>query len=445
MMMTTTMRWTKRISMSAALLTASASCAAQISLSSAVDLALRNDPRVKSAQAAVTKAEAALAQAKDVYIPNLTLGAGYGISSGPPLGVPVVFSLSSDSLILNFSQKDNIRAAVAGLEAVKLSLLDTEQQTAEDVVITYIDLDYAQRRYAALVEEQQHATRLVDIVKLRLDAGQDYPIDLHQSERTSKQVQLAALSVEDEVSRLSTHLAGLMGVATDAPIATIPESIPPMPAPMSMQSEGGDSLGVKSALAVAHSRQEVAFGDARYRYRPQISFGANYSRISTSATSYNQYYPGFSNGKSDNALSVGFHIGIPIIDYEHRAHARESAADAVRAMADAQNARLQFTEGRKKLRQSVIELQTRSDIAELDQQIAQDQIESILIQLNGTSPLTPKDEQNARVQERAREVDLLGAKQQLADTEVNLMRQTGVLSDWIQKTHTLTAPTPSTH
>jgi len=49
----------------------------------------------------------------------------------------------------------------------------------------------------------------------------------------------------------------------------------------------------------------------------------------------------------------------------------------------------------------------------------------------GQPQLTPKDEQNARLQERARYVDLLNAQFDLQQAQVNLMRQTGRLDDWV--------------
>ena len=53
---------------------------AQISLISAVDLALKNNPRVRLAQADFDKSAAVLKESKDVYIPAITVGSGLGWS-----------------------------------------------------------------------------------------------------------------------------------------------------------------------------------------------------------------------------------------------------------------------------------------------------------------------------------------------------------------------------
>ena len=46
--------------------------------------------------------------------------------------------------------------------------------------------------------------------------------------------------------------------------------------------------------------------------------------------------------------------------------------------------------------------------------------------------MTPGDEQNARIQERQRYLDLLDAKLQVEKAEVYLLRQSGGLSRWIE-------------
>src|SRR5690348_6995329 len=72
----------------AAVLAFSASAAAQMSLTSAVDIAVRSHPRVRSAEADVERARAALKETHDVFIPSVTAGAGlgqaYGYSTNPP-------------------------------------------------------------------------------------------------------------------------------------------------------------------------------------------------------------------------------------------------------------------------------------------------------------------------------------------------------------------------
>jgi outer membrane protein TolC len=415
-----------------------AGASAQISLGSAVDLALRSDPRVKMSEATVKKAQAALNETYDVYIPTVNANAGYGQGFGVPTGLPTVFSLSSDSFLFNFSQRDNIRAAASGLESAQLALRETRGQVEEDVVVTYLNLDSDQRREAAMTQEYGFAMRLVSIVQDRLNAGQDTRTELLRAQRTAKQIQLDQLNLEDEIAALSDRLSRIIGLP-DNQLTAVSSSIPALPSIQVAAGNGSepDSAGIQSAVASARSKQELAFGESRYRLRPQVSFGFNYSRIDTGQNDYTTYYPDF-KGKSQNAVSVGIQVQIPIYDRKHQDQASEATAEASRAHCATEDQRNQFLEGRFKLRHSAAELAAHSDLAEIDRDLAQEQLDAVLLQLSAASgssggqQMTPKDEQKARLDESARTIDLLNAQFQVSQAEVNLLRQTGRLDDWLK-------------
>jgi outer membrane protein TolC len=422
------------------------SVSAQISLSTAVDLALRNDPRINMSEAAVKKAQAALSQTHDVYSPTIIANAGYGRGLGVPTGLPTVFTLSGESLVFNFSQKDNIRAAASGVEAAKLMLKDSTSQVEEDVVVTYLNLNSDQQRLAALNQESVAATRLVNIVQDRLDAGQDTRIDLLKSKRTAKQIELDQLQLQDEITALSEHLSRAIGLPGNTLLA-VPGSIPPLPGIDSLTPEDHESVGygVQASVANARSKQELAFGENRYIGRPQISLDLNYSRIDTGENDFTVYYPGFLN-RSQNAESIYLAVQIPIFDRRHRDEANQATAEASRARFEAESQSNLFLEARAKLAHSTRELAARSELAELDRDLAQEQLKALLVQLSanaadarGGQPMTPKDEQKARLDAGARSVDLLSAQFDLDQAIVNLLRQNGQLDTWLRNSSLLPA------
>jgi len=424
---------------------------AQISLNSAVDLALRNDPRVSMAKADVAKARANLAATRDVYVPNLVADGGYGQGFGVPTGLPVIFSMSSQSLVYNFSQRDNVRAASVALEAATLAMKETDEQVTEDVVVTYLNLDNAQRRQTAISEEYGFAQRLAAIVQERLDAGQDTRMESLRAHRNATQIELEQLQTHDEVSALSDHLARLIGLP-GTPLTAVSNSIPALPPMGTLAAGEPTSFGIQSAFALARSKQEIAFGVGRYRLRPQVSFGLNYSRIDTGQNGYTRYYPNFT-GQSENAESVYLQIQIPLFDRKHQDDVHAAAAEAAHAKFEAQNQQNQFLDNRNKLQRSIAELSARSELAQIDMDMAQEQLNAVLAQLNSKSAsdnrplLTPKDEQNARLQESARSIDLLNAQFQFSQAEVSMMRQTGQLDRWLKTASTLPeiAIPPPTH
>jgi outer membrane protein TolC len=436
----------------------STAAGAQISFTSAVGLALSSSPRVRMAQADLDKARASLAEAHDVYLPEVSGIMDLGYSYGAPLGEPTLFSFSAHSLVFNYSQKDYIRAATSGLVAANSSLEEARDEVAEDAAVTYIALDGDEQRRAALAEEYGHANQLAKIIQDRLDLGQDTQLELLQARHTAAQVRLQILQLDDEIASYRSHLAQLDGLP-DGPMATDPFSVPALPEvpppsgtddralTLSTASSGplADTPAVAAAFANARAKQQQAFGDSRYLYRPQIAAFAQYSRFST-FNNYGTYYPAF-NVNTLNAIGIGIQITMPFYDRLHQDRAEESQADARHAEQEALNARSQMFEGRAKLQHASAELAAQADLATLDRQIAQQQLDAILTQLqagtgNPAGPqLTPKDEQNARILERQRYIDYLSARSNLRQAQIRLLRLTGQLEQWLKSA--VAAPSPA--
>ena len=418
--------------------------AAQISLSTAVNLALQNNPRVKIAEADLARAKAVLSETKEAFVPAVATTAGVGRQTGVPLYPPVIFSISAQSLVFNFSQPDYIRAAHSGLAAAQLALQVARSDSVEDTTNTYVALDNASQRLTLQKEALAAASRLVTIVGRRMDAGVDPHIELTRARRTAAQMRLQELVLEDEIASQAEHLGSLTGLPASG-LSTVHESVPElrMPAaPEIADPQRGD--GISAAFASAQAKAYTAHGEKRYLLRPQVGFSAQYSRISTAFSSYDQYYPGFNPinnpNISYNSLSVGLQVTLPLLDMVHRARARESAADAAHALFDARIQQSNFFEARQKLRHSTVELAARAEVAALDHDLAEDDLEAVRVRLRadasalGGPPSTPKDEENAKLAERQRGIDMLAARLQLQQAEVTLMRQEGSLTDWLAAT-----------
>src|SRR5271170_1320144 len=123
---------------------------AQVSLSTVVDLAIRNSTAVRVAVSTVQRAEAGLSESKDAYLPSFVLGSSLGYSYGFPVGQPSVYNVGSQSLLYSFSQPDYVRAARSALQSAQLSLRDNEEQVALETALAYIQLDSDRRQLAAL-------------------------------------------------------------------------------------------------------------------------------------------------------------------------------------------------------------------------------------------------------------------------------------------------------
>jgi outer membrane protein TolC len=401
---------------------------AQMSFYTVVDLALRNSTPVRISAADVQRAEAGVMEGVAAYKPSFSVGSSLGYSYGFPVGQPSVYSVSAQSLAFSFSQPDYIRSARSALLAAQLKLKDTRQQVILDAGLDYIELASVNQQIAALDQETGFVQRLVAIEDQRVDAGVDRKVELTQARLLAAQITLKRLHLVDQADLVRARLAHLTGLKPDD-LAAQPESIPVAPE-ISQLSATPDSSGVQAAYASAKSKQYVARGDARQNNRPTFAFGGEYNRYAK-FNNYSEYYLRFQH----NNFNVGVQITLPLFDATRRAKAKDSSAEAVEATAQADQMRDQAGEQMLQLQKSVAELTAQETVAELQNELAQDQLDAISTQLQGsggaagTAPL-PKDEQAARIGERSRFVDMLETQFQLTQARLSLLRTMGRIEDW---------------
>ena len=411
------------------------SAAGQISLSSAVGLALQNSTQIRIAASDVQRATAALAEARDAYVPNLQIGSSLGYTYGFPVGQPSIVNVSSQSLFYSFSQPDYVRASRASLKAAELILRDSRDQVTLDCALAYVQLDTDTREIAVLDEEKADAEKLVSIERDRLVAGVDSRMEETRAEITSAQIDISRLNIEDDAGDQRQRLSHLTGLPT-ASFIPDSKSIPPVP-----DLGSGDSLtaqalasnaGIQAADANARSKLDVSRGDENQNYRPQLGFGLAYSRYAE-FNNYNQYYLRFQH----NNFDVGVQVTFPIFDFSRRAKARESAADANHAVIEAQQTKNQTSERVASLRHGLEELRAQRRLAQLQSEYAQEQLQAIRTELtSGTgsssaAPVTPKDEELARIQAQQRYQDALSANLSVLRAQLDLLRTIGSIQDWI--------------
>ena len=414
-----------------------AAAKAQVSLGTVVDLAQKNSTAVRLAQADLLKAQAALAQTQDAYIPNFQIGSTIGYSQGFPTGQPSVGNASMQSLVFSYSQRQYVKAARAGIDAANSALRDAREQVALDASTTYIELDTVNHELAAASQQETFTAELVRIEQERNQAGVDSNMDLLQARLTAATLKLQRLHLETRAATLAKQIAVLTGLPVGS-ITPDHSSIPEIP--QVSADEAPRSLpGTNSAISLASSKQFQAKGDDLAWKRPQIGFGAVYNYDSDKLNNYSYYYRNF----TPNNVSFGLQITVPFFDFSLRAKAKATAAEALRATVEAEQAQRQNDVQIATLTGSLRELDAQADVASLKQQIADEQLKTVLAQLevgNGASAgpnaqpqATPKQEQLARIDERQKYLDAQNASLDLAKARLNLLRALGHMEDWLHQ------------
>lgn len=413
---------------------------AQVSLGTVVDLAQRNSSAVKLAQADITKANAVLSETKDAIIPTVAFSTGLPVF--PEVGFtgtpPSIWTTTVESLIFGVPQKHYITAARLGLQSATARLRDSREQAALDASIAYLELDTVNQELVAALQQEVFAKRLVAIEQERTEAGVDALSELLDAQLTSAQIKLKRQHLESRAGTLANTLSTLTGLPTGS-ITPDHGSIPEIPR-IRAEEPTHTLAGIESARLQASSKKMAARADKEINYLPQLTFGAQYNRNTTLLNDVNSF---FAKPLPPNNFSSGIAIQVPILDMGHWAKSRESAADALRATVEAEQAQRQNDVQISELTGTIRELDTLAEIASLKQQIAGEQLKTVLTELEvgnggGANPgappqLSPKSEQLARIDERQKYADSVDAGFDLARVRLGLLRALGHMEDWLQE------------
>jgi outer membrane protein TolC len=420
------------------LMAAATAAPAQVSLSTVVELAQKRSDTVRLAQSDVQKAAARLSETRDVFIPSLYFGSG--LPAFPEVGytgnLPTIWDAKVQSLVFSMEQFRYIQSSRAGLQAAQVSLKDTQEQVALDASNAYIALDTINEKLDATRQQEQDAARMVEIEQKRTEAGVDPLSLLLQAQLTAAQMKLNRLHLETRAATLTKQLSQLTGLP-EGSILTNHASIPEIPA-VSGNEDPHANLALNAAQLQAKSSELIAKGDQEKTWTPELGFGVLYNRNTTLLNDVNNFFP-TNHPIPANNVSSGFSISLPIFDPYMRARAHASAADALRARVEAEQAQHQNDLQITTLTANLRELDTLAEIASLKQQIANENLKSVLTQMqvgNGagaTAQTSPVAEEQARIDERQKFEDALDAGLQLSQARLNLLRALGHMQDWLNE------------
>lgn len=395
-----------------------------------VELALKHSNTVAIANADNAKAEQVVAEARRMYIPQVTLGSGLGYSYGIPASIegnaPAIFNVTTQQFLLNFAQHDAIRAAEREVKAARQDVVDKSNVVALDAASAYIELDNWLKRITSLSQQQKDAERGKVISQQRLQAGIDSPLDVKRAELAAARVELRMAEAQGSIDILREHLSRLTGLSA-ASIETTTDSIPALPDFNQQQDLMSAAIETSPIVKFADERVKASEFRARAEHRmmlPAIDFASQYQMLST-YNNYDQYYKKFTR----NSATIGLAVRIPILNSAQKAKANQAEADLVKAHKAADIARAQVSEETLKIQRSLRQLKAASEVSRLEYEIAQSSIGATQLKMqNGQA--TIHDQQQAEQEAGDRYLGYMSSSLELQKAALQLLRSTGQIQNW---------------
>ena len=392
----------------------------------AIEMAIRNSTAIMAAKADEQRVYASLLEAKDQYIPQVYFGSGLAYSFGFPLGEPSIFKVSSTSLLLNFAQREFVKAARSDWKAAGLNKEDKKDQVILETALDYSQLDETQSSLSILKQQEQASLKFEQITAQRIQAGVDSAIEATRAKLSTARVRLKIAELNATADTLRTRLSQLTGIPAKE-FDTVTESIPRLPE----ISQDADlttralnfSPAVKSAQSIADAKLFQARGEHRQLY-PAVDLVGQYARF-TKYNNYDLYYKTFRR----NNGAIGVEIRVPFLNKGQKDHSEAAYADALRAHKDVDAAKEQVSTETIKLQRSVAQLSAARDVARLEYQLSQNNMEAVQAKLDA-GQATLRDQEQAQLDANDKYSALLDTTYELEKAQMQLLKQTGQLEQW---------------
>jgi outer membrane protein TolC len=407
--------------------------AEQLPLKHAVELALAHSTTMQASQIDEQRAFASYHEARNQYLPQLTVGSGLGKSYGYPLSLegsaPSIVNTTAQSALINPALRDFVRAAKAEWQESTVQTKDQRQQVIQDTVLSYAELSKWEMEMNHLSRDYEDALKMEQVVNKRVLSGVDTPLIRNQARLNAARVYLHISQAQGAIDVLRNRLSQLTGLSAIA-IETVPESIPELP-----EIKPEDDFAAKAAqenplIQIADIRATALGFRARGEHRsmwPSIDFAAQYALLAT----FNNYQNFFRAGSfQPNNATVGVEIRFPFLNPVQHAHAQAADAAALHARKDVEATKNQVTEQTLKLQRSVTQLSAAQQVVDLEYQIAKSNLDATQTRVD-SGGATLHDLDDARSQVNERYDALQDANFELQRTRIALLRATGDLESWV--------------
>jgi TolC family type I secretion outer membrane protein len=324
--------------------------AGALTLATAVDLALCNNPTTRSSWASAREASAALGVAESAWLPTVSATGSevrtYGnyvdatgnLQSGGENTRDAALNLSWT--LYDFGGRSGrIRSARGLLDAAADGLSSVSQQTVAGAVQSYYGVVAADATLAAAKTTEDTAARSLEIARSLRDGGVATLADVLQAQTAHDLARLTRVQQEYAVKSAYGALAVELGLPADRPLkldaAPVPAEVPVLDARIGdLMAEAARQRPDLAAAQAQRDAAEAGVSVARAVGRPSISIQAGRSL---------SYTP---NVADQNYNQIGIYVTVPIFSGLSTTYSVRQAQAALEASdANLEQARLQVSVG----------------------------------------------------------------------------------------------------
>ena len=299
-----------------------------LTLKETVALAVRNSRDLQLARLEYTVAQREAGSPAAAFLPNIYVGSGAAFTHGLPLlaggGVPAIFTASYTQDLFDPLLRSQVRIAQEHAQAQEIAVDGVRDSVMLKAASEYLELAKVRHELDLMRDEQSSAQKILDLMRDRVAAGQELPIESVRAELGVARAEQQIAQLEDRDATLSADLADLTGLPDGQTLAVNPEELPAA-AGVSVDDLVNQAALNNTDLKQAETLQqssEFELKGARGAYWPTISLVGQYNLLSR-ANHFNEFFNKFET----NNFLVGVEIQIPLFAARNSATLQLARAD----------------------------------------------------------------------------------------------------------------------
>ncbi len=323
--------------------------------------------------------------ARDPFSPKLVMGSGLAYTNGFPMSIegsaPSLFQVKAIQSLYNRPQSFLVAKAKVEAQSAGHAISMRREEALDRTMKLYLDADRAARNLTVVRGQIVSLEAVSASVAARLEEGRALPIETRRAELNARKSQQRASILTSEVEQVQRQLAFVLGYESDDIVETVATeglAIPAPPVESEAVREALDSSKELKKLLSDLQAKGLEVQANKTAWYPQIDLVAQYGLFAR----FNNYDDFFNRFSRNNAL-LGASFKFPVIP------GTAASAGAAKATNDISRLRLQIANTRHRIELDTRKLyadlalhQENKDVAKLDLDVARDQVEVVLAQID---------------------------------------------------------------
>jgi outer membrane protein len=398
-----------------------------LTLKRAIEMALANSKDIQLAKIQTSLADRSAQITKADFLPNVYAGSGAGYTNGIPETpggrAPSLFNVTYTQEIFNEPLRGQSRELQEQARAQRFALAEVRNGVISRTAMAYLELEKVRHSLMLLHGEQESAEKILAVTKERQGEGFELPVEVTKAQLTRAQVVQKILQLEGREDELQVFLKSQLGLAEDQEIEVAPDDLPG-----EAEQEGANlvasamenNTGLLQAESDVRAKEFRLQGERRGNL-PTLQLVGIYSYLAR----FNNYAEFFNHFQANN-LNAGVNVSVPIFSAKTKANVGLATVNLEAAKVTLANRKTQVTADVRQKSRTVREKDAAKEVARLELQLAQQNLEVLQSQL-GEGRVNLREVERARVAENDRWLDYLDANFARQQAELDLLQTAGQL------------------